>query len=112
VRPHRDKERLRVIAVITKPIDRFLHNQRSAETFEWPSGIPVSHKVRRVLVRGRSVVLRGKPPVVPVIVGLRLFVGVEFAVEVPLTDMAGRLAFLFQQSSDSNLVLAQVHFVT
>ena len=49
-----------------------------------------------VIVVGGGVVLCGKPVVVAVIVRLRVLFAVEVPVEMPLTDVAGRVTSLFE----------------
>ena len=73
--------------------------------------LAVADEVRRILVARPRVVLRAHPVVEAVIPRLRLVRLVEAAVEMPLADVARRIAGLFEERRDRDFVARQVHRV-
>ena len=108
VRPHREEERLRGVAFFLQPRDRLADDERRGVALQRADRLAVADEIARVLVRRAGVVLRGHPPVVAVIAGLRLREIVEQAVEMPLAAMAGRVARALEQSRQGDFTRAQV----
>jgi hypothetical protein len=97
VGPHGEEERLRLVALLLQPRHGFAHDERRGVAFEPADRLAVADEVARVLVRRAGVVLRGHPPVVTVVAGLRLRGVVEEAVQVPLAAVARRVARALEQ---------------
>ena len=108
VRPDGEKERLLFLLFLLQPADRFFYSQHSRGPFQFSGCLTVANIVGRVDVVRAGIVLCGQPPIVTVIVRLRLIGRVKFSVEVPLADVAGGIAPLAEQLGDADLTLPQV----
>ena len=87
-----EKKRLLLIAPVAQPVHAFIDHQLAGVAFHWPHRFAVAHKVTRILVRRRRVVLRSEPVVKPVITRLRLGGRIKFPIAMPLTDVRGVVA--------------------
>ena len=92
VRPDGQEKWLLRVAFFLQPADRFLHDERRRIVVGLADGLAVADEVRGKGVAGSRVVLRGEPPRVAVVRGLRLVGRVEQAVQVPFADVAGVVA--------------------
>ena len=107
--PHRQQERLRRVAMLLQPGARLLDDQRRGIAFERADRLPIANKIAGVLVAGSRVVLRRQPPVVAMIVRLRLSRLVKVSVEMPLANMTRRIAALLEQLRQCDLAGSQMN---
>ena len=109
VKAHKQKKRLRLVAQIGQPVNRFVGHNLSRIAFDLSDRLAVSHKVNRVVMSRQRVILRRKPVIESMIRRLRLSRTVEIAVEMPFARVTRRITGSPQQRGDGDFRFRHVH---
>src|SRR4051812_38467905 len=87
VSPHGEKEGPLGVSFFLQPFNPLFHDERRRKAGEFTDGFTVANEVGRILMAGGSIVLGRQPPVVAVVVRLRMSWIVEVPIEMPLAHM-------------------------
>ena len=112
VGPHREEKRLIWITLILQPTGGLIRGQRSGESGKRPHFLAIADKVFRILVGRRSIILGRKPPVVPVVIGLGLFVAIKVTIEMPLPTVHRFVACFPKKLGRRDFGLPKMGFVS